>query len=89
MAKKPYIKHTVPAATKAWLKKEAGVQKKLHKAIQKEMNVDLAEKRAQWYQEFFERCMTRGWNQHFTDRIVLTEDQIPTKPKGRKDKVVW
>jgi len=85
---KPVIKHTVPAATKAWLKKEVAAQKKLYKKIAKEMN-DLAPKRAKWYQEFLHRCQTRGWNQHFTDRIQLTDDQIPTQPEGRKDRVIW
>jgi len=86
MAKRPVIKHTVPAATKTWLKKEAAVQKKLYAKIVKQMN-DLAPKRAQWYQDFFERCKTRGWNQHFTDRIQLTDDQIPEQ--HRKDRVIW
>ncbi len=86
---KPYIKHTVPAATKAWLKKEAAVQKKLHQAIQKEMNVDYAAQRAKNYEAFFERIKTRGFNVHFTERRQITEDEIPVKPAGRKDKVVW
>ena len=86
---KPYIKHTVPAATKAWLKKEAVVQKKLHKAIQKEMNVDFAPARAKLYEQFFERIQTRGFNVHFTDRRQIAAAEIPTKPKGRKDKAVW
>ena len=84
---KPFIKHTVPAATKAWLKKEAVVQKKLHKAIQKEMNVNFASKRAKLYEEFFERIKTRGFNVHFTDRRQIGEDEIPKQ--HRKDKVVW
>ena len=84
---KPFIKHTVPAATKAWLKKEDAAQKKLHKAIQKEMNVDYAAERAKNYEAFFERIQTRGFNVHFTDRRQITPAEIPKQ--HRKDKVVW
>jgi len=84
---KPYIKHTVPAATKAWLKKEEATQKKLHKAIQKAMNVTFAAERAKNYEAFFERIKTRGFNVHFTERRQISEAEIPTQ--HRKDKVVW
>jgi hypothetical protein len=40
------IKYKVPAAVKAWIKKEIKIQRDLHKKISKEMNVDLADKRA-------------------------------------------
>ncbi|MBT5890103.1 MAG: hypothetical protein HOH24_00400 [Chromatiales bacterium] len=63
------------------------MQKKLHKAIQKEMNVNFASKRAKLYEEFFERIKTRGFNVHFTDRRQIREDEIPKQ--HRKDKVVW
>jgi hypothetical protein len=86
----PVIKHKVPAATKAWLKKEGSLQAKLHKKIQKQMD-DLAPTRAKWYEEFFERLQrpTRGFNIHFNERRVLSADEIPTKPPKRKDRVVW
>jgi hypothetical protein len=86
---KPFIKHTVPAATKAWLKKEGAAQKQLHKAIQKAMNVEYAAERAKNYEAFFERIKTRGFNVHFTERRQITDAEIPTKPQNRKDKVVW
>ncbi len=84
------IKHKIPAAVKAWIKKEIALQKKLHKKIQKEMNETIAPQRAKWYEEFFERLQkpTRGFNVHFTERRVLTEADIPKKPR-RKDKAVY
>ena len=84
------IKHKVPAAVKAWIKKEIKIQRELHKKISKEMNVDLAETRAKWYEEFFERIQRagRGFNVHYTDRRVISAEEIPKKPR-RKDKVVW
>jgi hypothetical protein len=85
------IKHKMPAAVKAWIKKEIKIQKDLHKKIAKEMNVDLAPKRAKWYEEFFERLQRpgRGFNVHFTERRIISEEEIPAKPPRRKDKVVW
>lgn len=84
------IKHKVPAVVKAWIKKEIKLQIALHKKIAKEMNEVLAPKRAKWYEEFFERIQRpgRGFNVHFTERRVISAEEIPKKPR-RKDKVVW
>jgi len=84
------IKHKIPAAVKAWIKKEVKLQRELHKKISKEMNVDFAEKRAKAYAEFFERIQRpgRGFNVHFETRRVIPDEEIPKKPR-RKDKVVW
>ena len=84
------IKHKIPSKTKDWIKKEIKIQRDLWKKISKEMNVDLAEKRAKWYEEFFERIQRpgRGFNVHYTDRRVIPDEEIPKKPR-RKDKVVW
>jgi hypothetical protein len=83
----PTIKHKVPASVKAWIKKEVGIQNKLYKKIVKQMDA-LAPKRAKWYDEFFERIKTRGFNVHFTERRQIPESQIPKKGR-RKDRVVW
>ena len=82
------IKHKVPAAVKAWIKKEIAGQRKLHKKIAKEINEDLVKKRAKWYDEFFNRIQTRGFNVHFTERRQIQEEELPKKPR-RKDRAVW
>jgi len=84
------IPHKVPAAIKAWIKKEIKIQRDLHKKIAHEMNVEIAAKRAGWYEEFFGRIQKpgRGFNVHFTDRRLIADEEIPKKPR-RKDKVVW
>ena len=84
------IKHKIPAVVKAWLKKEIKIQRDLHKKISKEMNVDMVEKRAKWYEEFFERLQRpgRGFNVHFETRRLISDEELPKKPR-RKDKVVW
>ena len=82
------IPHKVPKAVKDWLRKEKEIQKKLHKKIAHEINDLLAPKRAKWYEEFFERIQTRGWNVHFTERRQIKPEELPKKPR-RKDRVVW
>ena len=82
-----------PAKTpkeKARIKKEIKIQRALHKKIAKAMNDDLAPKRAKWYEEFFERIQRpgRGYNIHYTERRLISDEEIPKKPR-RKDKVVW
>ncbi len=84
------IPHKIPAATKAWVKKEIKNMRELHKKIAKEMNIDLAPQRAKWYEEFLERIQRpgRGFNVHYDQRRVITDEEMPKKPR-RKDKVVW
>jgi hypothetical protein len=83
----PVIKHKVSTVVKAWLKKEAALQKKLHAKIAKEMD-KLAPTRAKWYEDFFARIQTRGFNVHYTDRRQIGAEEIPKKPR-RKDRVIW
>lgn len=82
-----FIPHKISPAIKAWLKKEIAEQKKLHKKIAKQMG-DLAPERAKWYEAFFDRIQTRGFNVHFTDRRQIAKEELPSKPR-RKDRVVW
>lgn len=81
------IPHKVPTAVKAWLKKEVALQKQLYQKISKQMD-DLAPKRAKWYEDFFRRIQTRGFNVHFTERRAINDSELPKKPR-RKDRVVW
>ena len=85
------IKHKIDAKTKAWIKQEIKIQRDLWKKISKEMNVEFVERRAKWYEEFFERIQRpgRGFNVHYTQRREIPDEEMPKKPKGRKDKVVW
>jgi len=83
------IKHKIPAAVKAWIKKEVEIQRQLHRKISKEMNEVFLKRRAKWYAEFLERIQRpgRGFNVHFTERRVIPDAEMP-KPR-RKDRVVW
>ena len=71
----------------AWVKENVAEQKKRHKAIMKEMNVDLAKTRAKWYKEFVKEIATTGFNVTGDMKRVIPKNELP-KPR-KKDKVVY
>jgi len=73
---------------KKWVKENIGEQKKRHRAIMKEMNVDLAPKRVKWYKEFLKNISTTGFNFNGDMKRVIAKKDLPAAPK-RKDKVVY
>jgi L-rhamnose mutarotase len=75
-----------PAENKAWLKENIAEQKKRHKAIMKEMNVDLAKTRAKWYKSFLKDISTTGFNVTGDMKRVIKKNELP-KPR-KQDKVV-
>ena len=50
---------------------------------------DLAPTREQWYQEFFDRITTIGFNVDGDDKMKISPADLPVKPAGRVDRVVW
>ena len=83
-----FIEHEVPEEVKEWIKGEIEAQEKRFAKIEQEMK-DLAGQREQWYQEFFDRLTTIGFNMDGDDKIVLDPSQLPVKPEGCEDLVVW
>ena len=71
---------------KKWLKTEIAAQKKRHAAIKREMNKDLAPKRAKWYKEFVKEIATTGFNVTGDMKRVIPKNELP-KPRN-KDQVV-
>jgi len=49
----------------------------------------LAPTREKWYQEFFDRIRTNGFNVDGDDKMPIPDSDLPKKPTGRKDQVVW
>jgi len=89
MAKR--VQDAAPARSEGarkWLKQNIAEQKKRHRAIMQEMNVDLAAKRAKWYKEFLKTISTTGFNVTGDMKRVIAKKDLPTPPK-RKDKVVF
>jgi len=75
-------------ANKAWLKKNITEQKKRHRAIMKEINVDLAPLRAKWYKQFLQDVSTTGFNCNGDMKQIIAKKDLPEQPK-RKEKAVY
>ncbi len=75
-------------ANKSWLKENIAEQKKRHRAIMKEMNVDVAPQRAKWYKNFLKDVSTTGFNVTGDMKRVIAKKDLPKQPK-RKEKVVY
>ncbi len=73
---------------KKWLKQNVAEQKKRHRAIMKEMNVELAPQRVKWYKKFLKDVSTTGFNVTGDMKRVIPKKDLPIQPK-RKDKVVF
>lgn len=76
-----------PDDNRAWLKENIAEQNKRHRAIMKEMNQDLAAKRAKWYKDFIKEISTTGFNVTGDIKRVIAKKDLP-KPRKR-DKVVY
>ena len=83
-----FIKHERNQDEEAWLREEIAEQEVRFSEIEKTME-DLEPVRAQWYAEFFDRIATLGFNVDGDDKMVIPRDQLPLKPEGKADKVVW
>jgi hypothetical protein len=83
-----FIKHELPPEVREWLDKEIAEQEERFARLEKNME-DLAPKREQWYQEFFDRITTLGFNVDGDEKMKLSPAQLPVKPAGRVDRVVW
>jgi len=83
-----FIKHERSKEEEAWLQEEIDEQEERFLKIEKAME-ELEPQRAKWYQDFFDRITTIGFNVDGDDKVKIALDQIPAQPEGRKDKVVW
>ncbi len=83
-----FIEHEVPEEVKEWIKGEIEAQEKRFAIIDQQMK-DLAATREQWYQEFFDRITTIGFNMDGDDKIKLDPKDLPVKPEGCEDLVIW
>ena len=82
------IEHERSPETEAWMKEETAEQEARYQTICNQMEA-LKPTREQWYAEFFHRLKTRGFNADGDDRIVIRDEEIPVKPEGRDDQVIW
>ena len=83
-----FIEHEVPEEVKEWIKGEIEAQEKRFAIIDQQMK-DLAATREQWYQEFFDRITTTGFNMDGDDKMMIDPKDLPVKPEGCEDPVIW
>ena len=83
-----FIEHDLSPEVKAWLEEEIAEQEARYKLIEKEMQ-DLAPTREKWYQEFFDRITTTGFNMDGDDKLKISPSDLRVKPEGLVDQVVW
>ena len=83
-----FIEHERSPEEEAWLEEEIVEQEERFARIEQSMD-DLKPVRAKWYQEFFDRISTLGFNVDGDDKMVIPRDQLPVRPEGRDDIVVW
>lgn len=83
-----FIKHERGEKVEAWLAEEIAEQETRFDEIDQSMK-DIEPQRAKWYEEFFDRITTTGFNVDGDEKMLISKDQIPVKPEGREDLVVW
>ena len=71
-----------------WLNEEFGEQKERYEKIAQSMNIDLAQQREIWIQEFYERITTTGFNVHADMKKIIKKEELFQKP-DREFKVVF
>ena len=82
------IDHERTPEVEEWMKEEAAEQEVRYQKIYDEMAA-LKPNREQWYAEFFHRLKTRGFNADGDTKVKIPEADLPIKPEGREDIVIW
>ena len=83
-----FIEHERSKEEEAWLQEEITEQEARFRDVEKAM-VELEPVRARWYREFFDRITTIGFNVDGDDKMLIPHEQVPVKPAGREDRVIW
>jgi len=83
-----FIDHERSREEEEWVREEIAEQEQRFAIIDKQMN-DLAPTRAKWYEEFFDRISLRGFNADGDQKMKIKREDLPVKPEGREDRVVW
>jgi hypothetical protein len=83
-----YIEHEKSPEVEAWVREEAEEQEQRFAQIAQQME-QLGPQREQWYQEFFDRITTLGFNADGDDKVKIAPADLPVQPAGRKDQVIW
>lgn len=83
-----FIAHELSPEAEAWIKEEVAEQEARYLNVAGRM-ADLKPLREKWYQEFFDRLTTTGFNEDGDTKVLIKPEQLPVKPADRVDQVVW
>ncbi len=83
-----FIPHERSDQEQAWVDEEIAEQEARFAEIEQAME-DLKPQRAKWYQEFFDRISTIGFNVDGDQKRRIAPEELPVQPEGREDRVVW
>lgn len=83
-----FIDHERSKEEEEWVREEIAEQEQRFAKIDRQMQ-DLAPTRAKWYEEFFDRISLRGFNADGDQKVKIKREDLPVKPDGREDRVVW
>jgi len=86
--KNTFISHDRSPEVTTWIEEERVEQEERFATIVKQMEA-LDPKREQWYQEFFDRITALGFNQDGDLKVKIAPDDLPVKPKGRTNQVIF
>ena len=86
--KNTFIRHDRSPEVTAWIEEERVEQEARYATIVQQME-DLDPKREKWYQEFFDRLRTYGFNQDGDMKVKIAPADLPVKPEGRTNQVIF
>ena len=86
--KNTFINHDRSSEVTAWIEEERVEQEERFATIVKQM-AELDPDREKWYQEFFDRLTTYGFNQDGDMKVKIAPQDLPVKPEDRTNQVIF
>jgi len=86
--KNTFIRHDRNPEVTTWIEEERVEQEERFQTIVKQMD-GLDPEREKWYQEFFDRLTTIGFNQDGDLKVKIAPQDLPVKPEGRTNQVIF
>jgi hypothetical protein len=81
------IYHERDPEVDAWIDEETVEQEQRFEKIAQQMD-ELKPERLKWYQSFFDRIRTIGYNVDADDKMPIASEDLPVQG-DREDQVVW
>lgn len=83
-----FIEHDRSQQEQDWIDQELAEQELRYTQIEQQLQ-ELETARAKWYEEFFDRISQRGFNADGDQKVKIPRAELPAKPEGREDRVLW